>query len=117
MDILVDKPSVEIENNEIDDEELLSWEHALDLLPGEEEVYVATKKITDEIDIPIIEINDDMDDDMGNENESLERTLQQEYEQNTSCEYQVNENLMNIIHGDGQFPKFHSKINQNTKIW
>ena len=105
VDILVDKPSVEIENNEIDDEELLSWEHALDLLPGEEEVYVATKKITDEIDIPTFEINDDMDDDMGddmvNENESLERTLEQEYEQNTSCEYQVKENLIRIILGDG----------------
>ena len=41
-------------------------------------------------------------DDMDDENGSLERTLQQEYEQNTSCEYQVKENLIHIILGDGK---------------
>jgi hypothetical protein len=84
INIVIDKPSVEIEQNQDEDEDMLRWEHALDQLPGEEPVYVATQRITEELVITTIDIDTGLED-----IEEIELTPQEEYDRKISCSYQV----------------------------
>ena len=90
LKIIVNKPSVEIENNA--DEELLKWEHSLERLPGEEEIHVATQLITNDVAVNEFDLDDghELFDDVHELfDDQPKLTLQEEYERKISCSYQV----------------------------
>ena len=89
LKIIVNKPSVEIENDA--DEELLKWEHSLERLPGEEEIHVATQLITNDVAVNEFELDDEHElfDDQISLTDQPSLTLKEEYERKISCSYQV----------------------------